>query len=113
MTRHPKTIHLNTVFLKDCDEEGHEDIKRSLIENEAEKKTLLRSSDSKLERLDARFGQVIVLLERIATDQAKLLSTLASQVHPSYGPPPSIFPSSSFKCPLLSSKQRLAYNIIN
>ena len=79
--------------------EGHEHIKRSLIENEEEKKTLLRSLDSKLERLDARFGQVIVLLERIATDQAKLCSTLASQVHPSYGPPPSIFPSSSFQMP--------------
>ena len=36
--------------------EGHEHIKRSLIENEEEKKTLLRSLDSKLERLDARFG---------------------------------------------------------
>ena len=84
---------------RSCDEEGHEDIKRSLIENEEEKKTLLRSLDSKLERLNARFGQVFVLLKRIATDQAKICSTLASQVHHSYGLPPSIFPSSSFQMP--------------
>ena len=84
---------------KSFDEEGYDDIKRGLIDNEEEKKALLRGIHCRLESLDSRFGQVIGLLERIASDQAKIYSLLAQQTHPSFPPGPSLFPPSSFHMP--------------
>ena len=75
-------------------------IKRSLTENEEEKKTLLRSFASNLEKLDARFGKVIVLFERIAIDQANyaLLRLPKCILHMAL--PPVFFLHLLFKCPL-------------
>ena len=95
--------HLEQKFLqrkrKSCNVEGHEDIKRSLIEMKRRESTTGKFR-FKVGKIDARFGQVIVVLERIAIYQAKLCSTLTSQVHLSYGPLPVFFLHLLFKCPL-------------
>ena len=64
------------------------EIKKSLLDSEEEKKTLLRGIASKLEELNAKFGRVIGLQEWIAKDQSQLCSLLASQTHPSFTPQP-------------------------
>ena len=79
-----------------CEDNSYEEVKKKLVENEEEKKGLLISIDLKLENLDSKQERIISLLERIASNQAKLISLVAPQPAPSHNPPPAILPTSTF-----------------
>ena len=78
---------------------------------------MLRGINSKLERLDVKFGQVVGLLERIAKDQAQLCSLLACQTPPSFTTQSAcLFPSTSYHLIILptqiSSMSQLMYAVV-
>ena len=78
------------------DNSYYEEVKKKLVGNEEEKKGLLISIDLKLEDFDSKQERIISLLERIASNQSKLISLVAPQPAPSHNPPPAILPTSTF-----------------
>ena len=59
-----------------------ESTNRAILEKEDIKLEILANIDSKLERLEGKFDQVIQILQHTAADQSKMISLLMSQIMP-------------------------------